>query len=70
MTNLNEIEESVEFDTSMYWAVEREFEMRFIRYEIYLGGGMVGAMQRATEALRRVMFGLQADPSEGEAKLS
>lgn len=69
MPNLNEIEESVEFDTAMYWAVDREYEMRFIRYELYLGGGMTGAMKRAAEAFRRALVGVNADTSASDAKL-
>jgi hypothetical protein len=49
--NLNELTLDAHDDAAMVWAKQHEFLIRKVRYEFYAGGGLAGAMERATKQL-------------------
>ena len=62
MCNLNEV--TYYDDPVDQWAAQLEFELRDRKYAFYREGGLIGAMNRVTQSLKkfeRAFVGAQAD---------
>lgn len=65
--NLGEVWIDTDGDAASVWAAQHEFTLRQKRYLFFLGGGLVGAIKRATSRLHefdRVLRGIDAEASD------